>query len=79
MLQRMLQFQVQIRQQMPTLAPRPQSITALPQSLSSLPPGTTIIQGSQSLPGVQGFALVPAQYVTQVSCASLGVFDNLLL
>ena len=32
-----------------------------------LPPGTTIISGGQNLGGgVQGFALVPAQYVTQV-------------
>ena len=36
-------------------------------TLTQLPPGTTIISSGQNLSGVQGFALVPAQYVTQVS------------
>ena len=35
-------------------------------NLSGLPPGTAIISSGQNLQGVQGYALVPAQYVTQV-------------
>ena len=34
------------------------------QGFQSLPPGTTIISGGQNISGVQGFALVPAQYVS---------------
>lgn len=45
---------------------RPLRTTGAP-TLTQLPPGTTIIAGNQNMgPGVQQFALVPAQYV-QVS------------
>ena len=36
-------------------------------TLSQLPPGTTFIQSNQAVQGVQGYALVPAQYITQVN------------
>ncbi|XP_076459625.1 uncharacterized protein LOC143292867 [Babylonia areolata] len=35
--------------------------------LTQLPPGTTLITPSTNLQGLQGFALVPAQYVTQLT------------
>lgn len=45
---------------------RPTLQTATP-GLTQLPPGTTLLTPSTTLQGLQGFALVPAQYVTQVS------------
>lgn len=37
-------------------------------SLSSLPPGAALLSSSQSLPaGFQGYALIPAQFVSQVN------------
>lgn len=55
---------------------RPTLQTATP-GLTQLPPGTTLLTPSTTLQGLQGFALVPAQYVTQVSrrhgaCCALG-------
>ena len=47
-----------------TLRPTLQTATA---GLTQLPPGTTLLTPSTTLQGLQGFALVPAQYVTQVS------------
>ena len=36
-------------------------------ALPQLPPGTTILSSSQALPGsFQGYALIPAQFVSQV-------------
>lgn len=50
----------------PTLAPiRPNLQVATP-NLTQLPPGTTLLTPSTNIQGLQGFALVPAQYVTQV-------------
>jgi hypothetical protein len=41
-------------------------VTSSGPGLSNLPPGTTLLTPNASLQGLQGFALVPAQYVTQV-------------
>ena len=49
-------------------APAPSSVT---NTLNQLPPGTTIISSGQNVSGVQGFALVPAQYVPQVRTNSI--------
>ena len=35
-------------------------------ALASLPPGTTIISSGQNVQGMQGYALVPAQFVPQL-------------
>ncbi|XP_064603915.1 protein lin-54 homolog isoform X2 [Liolophura sinensis] len=40
--------------------------TASNTGFSQLPPGTTIISSTGNIPGVQGYALVPAQYVNQL-------------
>ena len=36
------------------------------QNVQGLPPGTTILSNTGNIPGLQGFALVPANYVAQV-------------
>nr|KAG5713898.1 hypothetical protein BaRGS_024525 [Batillaria attramentaria] len=48
-----------------SLAPIRPNLQSAATSLTKLPPGTTLLTPS-NLPGLQGFALVPAQYVTQL-------------
>ncbi|PVD38520.1 hypothetical protein C0Q70_01135 [Pomacea canaliculata] len=56
-----------------TTTPTPTSLTPIrpnlhaagTSNLTQLPPGTTLLTPSTTIPGLQGFALVPAQYVTQ--------------
>ena len=49
-----------------SLAPIRPNLQASTPGLAQLPPGTTLLTPSTNLQGLQGFALVPAQYVTQV-------------
>ena len=49
--------------------PPPTAVTPIPAAnVGQLPPGTAILSaGGSNLQGIQGIALVPASYVTQVS------------
>jgi hypothetical protein len=63
---------VQVRASTATTAPSlSQSIRPVTKptstTLSQLPPGTTLISTGGNVSGVQGFALVPAQYISNVS------------
>ncbi|XP_064636016.1 protein lin-54 homolog isoform X2 [Lineus longissimus] len=49
-----------------SLAPMRPVTTATSTALSQLPPGTTLISTGGNVSGVQGFALVPAQYISNL-------------
>lgn len=69
-----------------TTTPTPTSLTPIrpnlhaagTSNLTQLPPGTTLLTPSTTIPGLQGFALVPAQYVTQVSEQHMYVTEGCL-